>query len=96
MAHDYSENILVQESAGNLLHDELGWDVVFAYNQEVLGLNGTLGRTSYRDIILTRDFEKALRKLNPWITDSQVTEAMMKFMAYSATDSLLQIYEDKF
>lgn len=50
MAHDYSENILVQESAGNLLHDELGWDVVFAYNQEVLGLNGTLGRTSYRDI----------------------------------------------
>lgn len=96
MAHDYSENILVQESAGNLLHDELGWDVVFAYNQEVLGLNGTLGRTSYRDIILTRDFEKALRKLNPWITDSQVTEAMMKFMAYSATDSLLQINEDKF
>lgn len=96
MAHDYSENILVQESAGNLLHDELGWDVVFAYNQEVLGLNGTLGRTSYRDIILTRDFDKALHRLNPWITDSQVTEAMMKFMAYSATDSLLQINEDKF
>lgn len=25
MSYDYSENILVQESAGNLLRDELGW-----------------------------------------------------------------------
>ena len=54
MAHDYSENILVQESAGHLLHDELGWDVVFAYNQEVLGSNGTLGRSSYKEVVLTR------------------------------------------
>lgn len=27
MSYDYSENILVQESAGNLLHDELGWEL---------------------------------------------------------------------
>lgn len=96
MAHDYSENILVQESAGNLLHDELGWDVVFAYNQEVLGKDGTLGRTTYRDVILTRYLEKALRRLNPWLTDSQLTEAMAKFMSYSVTNSLMQINEDKF
>lgn len=37
MSYDYSENILVQESAGNLLRDELGWDVKFAYNTEVPG-----------------------------------------------------------
>lgn len=96
MAHDYSENILVQESAGNLLHDELGWDVVFAYNQEVLGVDGTLGRTSYRDVLLKREMEEALRRLNPWITDTQIDEAMTKFMAYSATNSLLQINEEKF
>lgn len=41
MSYDYSENILVQESAGNLLRDELGWDVKFAYKTEVLGDNGT-------------------------------------------------------
>lgn len=41
MSYDYSENILVQESAGNLLWDELGWDVKFAYNTEVLGDNGS-------------------------------------------------------
>ena len=59
MSHEYSENILVQESAGNLLRDELGWDVVFAYNQEALGQNGTLGRSSYKEVILTRYLEKA-------------------------------------
>ena len=37
MSYDYSENILVQESVDNLLHDELGRDVRFAYNIEVLG-----------------------------------------------------------
>ena len=41
MSYDYSENILVQESAGNLLRDELGGDVKFAYNTEVLGDNGS-------------------------------------------------------
>ena len=29
MSWEYSENILVQNSAGNLLQDELGWDVQF-------------------------------------------------------------------
>ena len=53
MSYDYSENILVQKSAGDLLRDELGWDVQFAYNTEVLGKNGTFGRTSYHEILLT-------------------------------------------
>ena len=96
MSHEYSENILVQESAGNLLRDELGWDVVFAYNQEVLGQNGTLGRSSYKEVVLTRYLEKALLRLNPWLTDKQLSEALMKFMAYSATNSIMQINEEKF
>ena len=96
MSHEYSENILVQESAGNLLRDELGWDVVFAYNQEVLGSNGTLGRSSYKEVVLTRYLVKALLRLNPWLTDNQLTEALMKFMAYSATNSIMQINEEKF
>lgn len=36
MSYDYSENILVQESAGHLLEEELGWRVELAYNKEVL------------------------------------------------------------
>lgn len=37
MSYDYSENILVQESAGHLLERELGWEVAFAHNSERLG-----------------------------------------------------------
>lgn len=96
MSHEYSENILVQESAGNLLHDELGWEVVMAYNQEVLGRDGTLGRTSYRDVVLTRYLIDALRRLNPWISESQIDDALAQFLTCSATNSIMQINEDKF
>ena len=65
MSYDYSENILVQESAGNLLRDELGWEVCFAYNTEVLGVDGTFGRSSYRDILLVRYFRAALNASIP-------------------------------
>ena len=56
MSYDYSENILVQESAGHLLENELGWEVAFAYNTEKLGEGGTFGRKSYKEILLTRYF----------------------------------------
>ena len=42
MSYDYSENILVQESAGHLLQNELGWEVAFAYNTEQLGENWSI------------------------------------------------------
>ena len=65
MSYDYSENVLIQESAANLLRDELGWEEVYAYNTEQLGEAGTLGRKSYKEILLTRYFREALLRLNP-------------------------------
>ena len=96
MSYDYSENVLVQDSAAALLHDELGWEVVYAYNQEVLGENGTLGRKSYREIILWRYFRQALKRLNPWITDQQVEEACKTLSFHLSSSSLLQINEEKY
>ena len=96
MSYDYSENILVQKSAGDLLRDELGWDVQFAYNTEVLGKNGTFGRTSYHEILLTRYFQNALRRLNPWMTDSQLSEAQKTLESHLSTASLLQVNEEKY
>lgn len=96
MSYDYSENILVQESAGDLLQNELGWDVKFAYNTEVLGENGTFGRKSYKEILLLRYFRDALKKLNPWITDSQILEAQATLEKRLSTSSLLQINEEKY
>lgn len=96
MSYDYSENILVQESSGHLLEQELGWRVELAYNTEVLGDNGTFGRKSYHDILLVRYFQKALRTLNPWITDTQVEEAQKKFEYHMSTASLMQMNEEKY
>lgn len=96
MSYDYSENILVQESAGNLLRDELGWDVQFAYNTEVLGKNGTFGRESYKDILLYRYFKEALKKYNPWINENQIIEAEEILEKRLSTASLLQVNEEKY
>ena len=71
MSYEYSENVLVQDSAGNLLHAELGWEVAYAYNTEKLGENGTFGRKNYREIVLWRYFRQAVMKLNPWMTEAR-------------------------
>ena len=96
MSYDYSENILVQESAGNLLKNELGWDVQFAYNKEVLGKNGTFGRGSYNEILLVRYFREALKRLNPWINDNQISEAQKALESRLSTASLLQVNEENY
>ncbi len=96
MSYDYSENILVQESAGHLLEAELGWEVKFAHQTEVLGEHGTFGRKSYKEILLTRYFREALKRLNPWLTAGQIDEAQRKLETHLSTASLLQINEEKY
>lgn len=96
MSYDYSENILVQKSASHLLEQELGWEVALAYNTEKLGKDGTFGRTSFREILLTRYFRQALQTLNPWITPIQLDEAQKKMESHLSTASLMQINEEKY
>ena len=96
MSYEYSENTLVQESAGHLLHDELGWDVYYAYNTEKLGVNGTFGRKSYREIVLWRYFKDAVFNLNPWLTESVYEDAVKKLEHHLNSASLMQINEEKY
>lgn len=96
MSYEYSENILIRDSAGDLLRDELGWDVAYAHNTEVLGADGSFGRRSYQEILLTRDFRAALQRLNPWITPAQLDEAQRTMESRLSTASLLQINEEKY
>ena len=44
MSKDFSEDILIQKSAAELLENELGWESVYAFDSEILGIDGTLGR----------------------------------------------------
>ena len=96
MSNDYSENILIQESACNLLHNELKWDVELAYHAERLGKDGTFGRESYHEVLLLRYFRKALKQFNPWINENQILEAQNLLENRISTSSLLQINEEKY
>lgn len=96
MSYEYSENTLVQESAGHLLKDELGWEVYYAYNTEKLGVNGTFGRKNYREIVLWRYFKDAVFKLNPWMTDAVYEDAVKKLEYHLNSASLMQINEEKY
>ncbi len=96
MSWEYSENILVQNSAGKVLQDKLGWEVVFAYNEEKLGEDGTLGRKSYKEIVLTRYLKKALFENNDWLTDVYCDYAVKTLCAYTASATLMQINEEKY
>lgn len=71
-------------------------EVVLAYNSEKLGPDGTLGRTSYGEVLLTRYFRQALLRLNPWLTPNQLDEVQKKFTAHVSTASLMQINEEKY
>lgn len=96
MSYDYSENILVQESAGHLLEDELGWRVELAYNTEVLGETGTFGRKSYKEILLVKYLKEALLKLNPWLTPALLEDAIKTFESHMSSASLMQINEENY
>ena len=87
MSNPYSEDSLIQEAAANLLHDELEWETVFAFDNEVLGENGTLGRTSHMEVILLRYLRSALRKFNTWLTQQQEEEAIKKIKNHVSTAS---------
>ena len=60
-----SEDRLVQATFAEHLEKVLGWDSVYAWNQETFGPDSTLGRASERDVVLVRDLRSALTKLNP-------------------------------
>ncbi len=96
MSHEYSENVLIQHSAGNVLEKKLSWDVVYAYNSEKLGENGTLGRTSYHEIVLKRYLRQALLKNNNWLTEDECTAAIKTLCAYTVSATLMQINEEKY
>ena len=99
MSAEYSEDKLVQETYADYFRDALGWQTVFAYNDETLGLetdpDSTLGRTSQSKTVLTRSLRAALQRLNPSHPESAYTQAIETFLAYNPSSLPLAINRDK-
>ena len=96
MSKDYSEDQLIQKSTADFLEKELGWKSVYAFDQETLGADGTLGRSSYHEVLLVRHFSKALKTLNPWLTDKQLQECVERMTEHMSSQTLMQINEQKY
>jgi type I restriction enzyme R subunit len=85
-----SEDRLVQKTFAEYLHDTLGWESVYAYNDEKFGPSGTLGRASEREVVLVRDLRAALERLNPQMPQSAREQALEKLARADLSRSLLQ------
>ena len=85
-----SEDRLVQATFADHLEKELGWDSVYAWNQETFGPGGTLGRASERDVVLARDLRAALARLNPQLPSGAIDEAVAKLTHHDFSRTLLQ------
>ena len=85
-----SEDRLVQETFADHLRDKLGWDRVYAWNEETFGPDGTLGRETERDVVLTRDLREAIRRLNDGLPESVVEDAVQKLIRCDYARSTVQ------
>ncbi len=96
MVNDYSEDRLVQQTVASFFRDIMGWDSVYAYNDETLGKAGTLGRTVEREIVLTRYLRRALEELNPGLPSEAYESAMQSVLESSVAKSSLQMNKEKY
>jgi type I restriction enzyme R subunit len=95
-AYAYSEDTLVQQTMVDYLRDVLGWETVFAYNQETFGPEGTLGRASDREVVLTRYLQIKLMEFNPGLPADAYREAVRQILESSAAQSLIATNRDKY
>ncbi|MDQ3019004.1 MAG: type I restriction endonuclease subunit R [Bacteroidota bacterium] len=94
--NSYTEDKLVQQTMADYFRDKLNWESVYAYNDEILGINGTLGRESEKDIVLVRYLRTALEKLNPELPTEAYDNAIRQILETSVSKSLMQTNKEKY
>lgn len=91
MANPFSEDQLVQQTTAAFLADPLGWQSVYAYNDETFGAGSLLGRKDDTEVVLTRSLLAALRRLNPGRPEDAYHQALDALTSYDAAKTLLQV-----
>jgi type I restriction enzyme R subunit len=89
-----SEDRLVQATFAAHLKDKLGWESVYAFNDETFGPGGTLGRASTSEAVLTRDLRAALQRLNPDLPPSAIDDALRALTVHNFSRSMVQHNQD--
>ena len=89
-----SEDRLVQATIAGHLEQELGWESIYAWNEETFGSDGTLGRADTKEAVLTRDLRAALERLNPDLPASAIDDAVRDLTVYDVSRSMVQHNRD--
>lgn len=92
----YTEDYLVQRTTADYLERQLGWKSEYAYNNEDFGPESLLGRSSDREVVLTRPLRAKLVELNPGLPDEAYDDAVRQIVTTSATQSLLATNREKY
>ena len=96
MIVNFNEDTLVQQTTADYLRDELGWKSVYAYNNETFGPEGTLGRASDREVVLTRCLREKLEEFTPGLPESAYLDAVRQIVEYSTTQTMLATNREKY
>lgn len=91
----YSEDTLVQQTTAEYLEQQLGWESVYAYNNEDFGPDSLLGRASDREVVLTRILRKKLVELNPGLPDAVYDDAVRQITAIVASQTIVATNREK-
>src|SRR5687768_16150980 len=89
-----SEDRLVQATFAEHLEKALGWESVYAWNDETFGAGGTLGRADTKDGVLTRDLRAALERLNPGLPPSAIDDVFRALTVNDVSRSMVQHNRD--
>lgn len=97
--NSYSEDNNIQEPAAKLF-EQLGWRSIYAFNNETLGSESLLGRNSFSEVVLIRELDAALNRLNPALSvtekgQTQLQQARNLLLDQDPTKTLLQHNETK-
>jgi type I restriction enzyme R subunit len=89
-----SEDKLVQKTFADYLHQHHGWHSIYAFDAETFGPDGTLGRTTEREVVLVRELRAAIIRLNPSLPPGAVEDAIRQLTTYDFSRSAIQHNHD--
>lgn len=92
----YTEDTLVQQTTAEYLEQELGWESVYAYNNEDFGPDSLLGRESDREVVLTRTLRAKIEELNPGLPATAYDDAVRQIVTVSASQTMAAANREKY
>lgn len=95
MSYEYSEDRLIEQATADVLQ-ELGWQVITAWQSETFGESGLLGRDNKTEVVLERHLLAALKRYNPDLPDLAYQRAGEKIAQKEAGKDLAQNNKSKY